>query len=398
MYARCMQRGVRIVWKQTSQPTVQRHRERWVVRVDGIDTETGRRRPRQIGTFNSRRSAQAAATSFAASGELTSERETVGYLVDRWVAGKIDVSGQTRLMYEWAAGHIKAGIGAVRVDRLERDDIARWLDRLASGGRLSRRSIQILRMVLRAALDDAVATGELRRSPAARVGMPKHATKAGHQRDTDAWTEDELHRFLAAIDGHRWEAPFRLAVLYGLRRSEVLALRWSAVDVTKGTVRVERALVEVHGRPEWSAGKNARSRRTIPIDPVMGRALVAHRRFQAEERLAAGHEWVDNDLVIATKTGTPVSPGNFDQTLDRLVRRAGVRRLTSHGLRHTAATHMVRHASDIGEIRAAADLLGHSPDMLMRTYAHALPESVRTVTDKIGQRSARQPGQTYPGM
>ena len=63
-------------------------------------------------------------------------------------------------------------------------------------------------------------------------------------------------------------------------------------------------------------------------------------------------------------------------------------RLTSHGLRHTAATHMVRHAEDIGEMRAAADLLGHSPDMLMKTYAHALPQSIQTVTDKIAQRSA----------
>lgn len=77
----------------------------------------------------------------------------------------------------------------------------------------------------------------------------------------------------------------------------------------------------------------------------------------------------------------------FDQSLERIVSNAGVPRLTSHGLRHTAATHMVRHASDIGEIRAAADVLGHSPDMLMKTYAHALPESVRTVTDKIGQRA-----------
>jgi integrase len=383
--------GVEIVWKQTGQPTVQRHRERWVVRVDGIDTETGRRRPRQIGTFNSRRSAQAAATSFAASGVFASDRDTVGYLVDRWVAGKIDVSGQTRLMYEWGAGHIKAGLGAVRVDRLERDDVARWFDGLAAGGRLSRRSIQILRMVLRAALDDAVATGELRRSPAARVGMPKQVMKGGHQREAEAWTEDEMQRFLGAIAGHRWEAPLRLAVLYGLRRSELLALRWSVVDVKKGTVRVERALVEVRGRPEWSAGKNARSRRSIPIDPAMAQTLVGHRRFQAEERLAAGHEWVDNDLVVATRTGTPVSPGNFDQTLDRLVARAGVPRLTSHGLRHTAATHMVRHAGDIGEIRAAADLLGHSPDMLMRTYAHALPESVRTVTDKIGRRATGSP-------
>ena len=98
--------------------------------------------------------------------------------------------------------------------------------------------------------------------------------------------------------------------------------------------------------------------------------------------------WVDNDLVVASKTGTPVSPGNFDQTLERLVAKAGVPRLTSHGLRHTAATHMVRHAEDIGEMRAAADLLGHSPDMLMKTYAHALPQSIQTVTDKIAQRSA----------
>ena len=95
-----------------------------------------------------------------------------------------------------------------------------------------------------------------------------------------------------------------------------------------------------------------------------------------------------NDLVVATRTGAPVSPGNFDQTLERLVAKADVPRLTSHGLRHTAATHMVRYATDLGEIRAAADILGHSPDILMKTYAHVMPESLRTVTDKIGQRAA----------
>ena len=92
--------------------------------------------------------------------------------------------------------------------------------------------------------------------------------------------------------------------------------------------------------------------------------------------------------MVASKTGTPVSPGNFDQTLERLVAKAGVPRLTSHGLRHMAGTHMVRHAEDIGEMRGAADLFGHSPDTLMKTYADALPQSIQTVTDKIAQRSA----------
>lgn len=376
-----------MAWKQTGQPTVQKHREKWVVRVEGIDTETGRRRPRQVGSFNSRRSAQSAATAFAAAGELATGSDTVGGLVDRWVAGKVDVSSKTRLQYEWAAGHIRSGIGGVRVDQLERTDVARWLDALAGDEKFSRRSIQIMRMVLRAALDDAVDAGELRRSPAARVSLPRKVAGTGRKKDVDAWTEDELGRFLAATAEHRWAGPLRLAVLYGLRRSELLGLTWSAVDLRKRTVRIERALVEVHGRPEWTEGKNARSRRTIPIDPTMAKVLGAHHKFQAEERLAAGRRWEDHDLVIATREGRPVSPGNFDQTLDRLVASAGVPRLTSHGLRHTAATHMVKNAGDIGEIRAAADILGHSPDMMMRTYAHALPESLSAVTDKIGRRA-----------
>jgi len=362
-----------MAWKPTGRPTVRQQRDKWVVRVDGIDTTTGKHRPRQLGTYASRRSAQAAATSFAASGEVGADWGTVGHLVDQWAAGRLDVSNKTRLMYEWAAGHIREGLGAIRVDDLERDDVARWLDGLAAGGQFARRSIQIFRMVLRAALADAVDAGQLRRSPAARVGMPRNVARASRSEKTDTWSEVEVRQFLIATSDHRWSAPLRLAVSYGLRRSELLGLRWSAVDLKKDTVRIERALIEVHGRPEWSEGKNARSRRTIPIGASMAKVLSAHRRFQREEQLAAGPAWNENDLVVATRHGNPVSPGNFDQTLDRLVAAAGVPRLTSHGLRHTAATHMVRHAADIGEIRAAADLLGHSPDMLMKVYAHAPP-------------------------
>ena len=382
------QKEVVVAWKPTGRPTVRQQRDNWVVRVDGIDTETGKHRPRQLGTFKSRRTAQAAATSFAAGGNVGADRDTIGHLVEQWAAGRVDVSSKARMQYEWAASHIKVGLGAIRVDRLDRDDVARWLDGLAAGGKMSRRSIQILRMVLRAALADAVELGDLRRSPAARVGMPRQVVKPDREREVDAWDDADLERFLDAVADHRWGPPLRLAVLYGLRRSELLGLQWSTVNLKAGTLRIERALVEVHGRPEWTEGKNARSRRTIPIDPNMARALDAHRKFQTEERLAAGSGWQDHGLVVATKIGTPVSPGNFDQTLERLVAKAGVPRLTSHGLRHTAATHMVRHATDLGELRAAADLLGHSPDMLMKTYAHALPESVRTVTEKIGQRAA----------
>ena len=95
----------------------------------------------------------------------------------------------------------------------------------------------------------------------------------------------------------------------------------------------------------WIEGKHERSRRTFGIDADTSARLTAHRKNQLEERLLAGSEWDDQNMVLSTQTINRLSPGNFDQTLERLVMKAGV--------------------------------LGHSPDRLMRTDAHALPDSLR---------------------
>jgi integrase len=162
---------------------------------------------------------------------------------------------------------------------------------------------------------------------------------------------------------------FCLGVLYGLRRSEALALKCDDLDTAAGTLRIDEGLVAVRRGAVWSNAKNARSRRVISFDEETPYALAHHRKVQDEERLAAEAKWEDHD-------------------------EARPPRLTSHGLRHTAATDMVRGARDVGELRAVADVLGHFPDMLMTIYAHALPKSTRAVADRIGQRnrSAEQPG------
>ena len=145
-----------MAWKPSGQPHVRSQRDKWVVRIDGIDTETGKGRPRQLGTYTSKRAATKAASEFAAQRDTGGDRRTVGAFVTKWAAGRVDVAENTREQHVWAAGHTAAGIGAIRVDRLQREDVAQWLDGLASAGIKSRRSIQIFRMVLRAALDEAV--------------------------------------------------------------------------------------------------------------------------------------------------------------------------------------------------------------------------------------------------
>ena len=218
--------------------------------------------------------------------------------------------------------------------------------------------------------------------------IPRDVVKPGLTRETPSWNQHQVAAFLDAIASHRLAGPIRLETLYGLRRSEILALKWRNVDFGSSAVTINEGLVEVKGGVAWTPGKTERSRRTIPVDGVTMAAIKAHRRAQNAERLHAGATWVGLDLVVTTRTGNYVEPRNFDAILDRLIERAGLPRLTSHGLRHTAATLMVRHSADVGELRVVADILGHSPEMLMKVYAHTVPESLRSVVAKIGDRSS----------
>ena len=375
-----------MAWKATGQPTVRKQRDKWVVRVDGIDTGTGQHRPRQLGTFNSQRSALAAARSTRAEDRST-ERGTVSWLVRRYVAGRTDITLKSREQYEWAIPHIENGLGAIQLSLLDRDDVATWISNLAEGGKLSRRGVQICRNVLRASLREAVDEGLIPRSPAARVGLPRTVAKPERVKETEAWTAAEVDRFLDASASHRWAVAFRVGVLYGLRRSEILALRWDDLDTEVGTLRIDESLVATRTGAAWSNAKNERSRRIIPLDEETLREFARRRAAQAAERLAAGELWEDEDLIITTRVGRLVLPRSLDRALERIVADAELPRLTSHGLRHTAATHMVQGATDLGELRAIADLLGHSPEMLMNTYAHALPQSQSAVVERIGRRT-----------
>ncbi len=120
----------------------------------------------------------------------------------RYVAGRTDITVKARQQYEWAIPHIENGLGAIPLATLDREDVARWIDTLAAGGRSSKRSVQICRTVLRAALSEAVDEGMIPRSPAARVGLPRVVAKplkekdtVLKEKDTVAWTAEQVDRF-----------------------------------------------------------------------------------------------------------------------------------------------------------------------------------------------------------
>jgi hypothetical protein len=109
-----------MAWKATGKPTVQKQRDRFVVRVDGIDTQTGKRRPRQLGSYSSKRAAQTAALEFTAARDVASDRRTVGELVERTDIARWLESWAASRVHEWAARHIGRTLGGIRIDQLGR--------------------------------------------------------------------------------------------------------------------------------------------------------------------------------------------------------------------------------------------------------------------------------------
>ncbi len=196
------------------------------------------------------------------------------------------------------------------------------------------------------------------------------------------WSVAEATAFLAEIREHRLYALFAVAIALGMRRGEALGLRWGDVDLAEGTLTMAMQLQRVAGELRHDETRTDDSTRVVALPRPCVRALRRHRAQQASDRLAAGDRWTDSGLVFATRKGTPLEPRNINRTFDALVKRAGVKRIRFHDLRHSCATLLFAQGVDLQTIR---DLLGHSSiGVTSAIYADVLREVQRDAVDRLG--------------
>jgi len=139
------------------------------------------------------------------------------------------------------------------------------------------------------------------------------------------WTDEEARRFLKAASGHRLRALFVVALALGLRRGELLGLRWSDIDVGNRQLRVAQTLQRVRGEGlVFGPPKSKRSRRTLTMPAVVAEALIRHHNGQAEDRRRAAEAWVDTGLVFTTSSGRHLEPRNLNTAYGRLLAHADV--------------------------------------------------------------------------
>lgn len=240
---------------------------------------------------------------------------------------------------------------------------------------------EVLR-VLRNALNRAIREELLTRNVALLVDMPKVSKDKG-----TAWNAREAITFLRAARAHRLYAACVLVLVLGLRRSEVLGLRWKDIDFEAGQFTPVKQVQRVK-----SVGlvlkdlKTESSQAVLPLPEFCARALEERRELQELERKIAGEHWSqgpDQDLIFSSEHGGMIDPVGFSRTFERLVKRASVRRITVRLARHTCGTLL---AFLKVHPKVAQAILRHSQiSMTMDVYTHVVGDSEREAVSMLAE-------------
>jgi len=314
------------------------------------------------------------------------ERLTVAEFLDRWLEQVIKPHRRPRTYSSYADTvrlYLKPRLGQHHLAKLTAPQVQTMINAMAATG--STRIAQYARGVLQQALNRAVKWDLLPRNVVQATDRPRSTTRA-----ITPLTEEQAQQLLDAVAGHRLEALYRIALSLGLRRGEVLGLRWADIDFAKKTLRVSGALQRVQGKLERSLPKTRAGARTLLLPDVLVELLLDHQRRQVEERAFWGDEWQEHDLLFPAERGTPMEPSNLHRHFKLALKRAGLLLTTRfHDLRHSCATFLIAQGV---HPRVVMEILGHSQiSLTMNTYGHVQPETQRDATSKVADLFGKRP-------
>jgi integrase len=349
----------------------------YAVIYEGLDPITGRERRRWHPAGTDRDDAEQLAVQLAhnAGNVARATGPTVGtYLTRDWLPLK-QLSLRPSTWHGYRRNielHVLDRIGRIPLRHLRAEHLERlYADLLVrghttSGGPLDAKTVREIHVILRRALDDATRRGLLLANPAQLAHSPKARRLTSSA--ARAWNAQQLHAFLQHAKDHRHHAALWLAANTGVRRSELLALRWGDVDLDDARLSVNGGLVSVAYELHETRGKTRGSRRCIDLDR---RTVDVLRRWR-RTRLREDPNATDVDAYLfATPDGTPVHPQLLSDAFRRLVKSSGLPYVRLHDLRHTHATLLLKAGVPI---KVVSERLGHStPGFTMATYQHVLP-------------------------
>jgi integrase len=278
--------------------------------------------------------------------------------------------------------HLKPALGHIALRDLRPEHVQHFYNEKAREG-FSARTIRYLHTTLHSALAQAEKNQLVARNVSKLTEPPGESRKEMRTLSLSQ-VADTL---LPAIKDDRLYAAFFLAFTTGLRRGELLALRWRDVDLKSGILQVRQTLVRSRNHEEgrskivFSEPKTPQSRRTIPLLDECLNALKQHRAKQAEEKLMLGAAYEDYGLVFRLPNGKPLEPRNFNRRFSNILKQAGLPHIRLHDSRHTFATLLLEQGVSPKTVQT---MLGHSSSRItLDIYSHVTLELEKQAAAKL---------------
>lgn len=352
---------------------LQRRGERsWRLKYDVDADGRGTRQIRYVTLRGTKAEAQRQAAKILASvatgAHVDPTSETVAGFVERWLRDWADdnVSNKTWTRYaQLLRKHLCGRLGAVPMQKLRPADLQGLYAAMARTGLADRTRLHMHRVV-HTMLKHAMQWGIVARNVATMVDAPR--VKA---QEIEVLTPAQVQTVLAALRGKPFYLIAAVMLGTGLRRSEVLALRWQDLDLDGGTLRVEQALEQTkRGGLVFRQPKTRHGRRTVTLAPATVAVLREHYRAQLEQRLFFGlGKAPDEALVFTSWDGSPYLPSTLTLQWRRAMQEAGLK-ATLHSLRHTHASTLIAAGLDVLTISRR---LGHgTPALTLGVYGHLI--------------------------
>jgi integrase len=275
--------------------------------------------------------------------------------------------------------YLAPGLGRHQLTRLSVAIVQQFLNVQLDAG-ASVRQVQLMRAILSSALTRARREELVSRNVAQLVELPMY-----ERPDRNPWSADEAIRFTQAAEGDPLYPAFVLLGLYGLRRGEVLGLRWCDVDLPSRELRIRQQLQRIHKLLYEGPVKTRAGKRTLPL---VNQAVAALReRFDAQvaARQAAGDTWrgspMGEGLIFTTRSGLPIEPRNLARSFQHICERAGVRHIRLHDIRHTTATLLKKLGVPPRDVQM---ILGHSRiSTTLELYEHGDMEDSMAAIEQV---------------
>ena len=363
----------------------ERSKGSWELRYDGPPDASGKPTKAYETVRGSRRDAERTLRQrlgMVENGAFVSKtKDTVAEFLWKWMDAyaATHTTPRTQQGYRGNIKRIATVIGAIQLQALQPGHVQGMYAEFLERG-LSARTVLHTHRVLREALAHAVKWGLLLRNPADAVDPPRPERKT-----LEMWDTETIHAFLKATVGSPFGDLYHLAVLTGMRRSELAGLKWEYVDLDSGKLSVVVTLQRITGKGLVEGQpKTGRSRRVIALSPITVTLLHEIRRQQIENQLKAGPAWRNTGYVFTQVDGSAIDPDRISRNFARAVRDSGLPHITLHGLRHAHATLLLSAGV---HPKVVSERLGHSNIAItMDTYSHVLPDLQESAAQAIDEQ------------